>query len=48
MTHECDHRRILLPVHLVDISVNGIGLIVGELFAMGDSVKILLRNDIRR
>ncbi len=48
VTRERDHRRILLPVHLVDISVNGIGLVVRETFAVGDGVKILLQNDIRR
>jgi hypothetical protein len=48
VTRERDHRRILLPVHLVDISVNGVGLIVGEMFTVGEGVKILLRNDARR
>ena len=48
VTRERDRRRILLTDHLVDISVNGIGLIAADDFVVGDGVKILLRNDARR
>ena len=48
VTRERDHRRMLLPNHLVDLSISGIGIFVEEPFDAGDAVKIQLRNDTRR
>jgi hypothetical protein len=48
VTHERDNRRLSGPVHLVNVSVEGIALNISEPLAPGDRVKIELHNETRR
>jgi hypothetical protein len=48
VTRESDGRQILVPVHMADISVGGIGLVTVEPLVSGDRVKVQLRNDVRK
>jgi hypothetical protein len=45
---ESDGRQLSLPVDLVDLSINGLGVLAGESFTPDERIKIRLRNDIRR
>jgi hypothetical protein len=45
---ECDPRRVVVHVELVDISVTGLGVLSPQPFAPDERVKIQLRNDVRR